>query len=56
MNIHERIDDQVELAKSYAEDGAFRSAARVLRQIAREVENHADACDSEFRQIISDPR
>lgn len=44
MNIHERILEQTELAKSYAEDGAFYGAARVLRQLAKDVEAHADEC------------
>jgi len=45
MNIHERIAEQTELAKTYAEDGAFRTAARVMRNLADEVQEHADACD-----------
>jgi hypothetical protein len=40
MNIHERISEQVDLAKTYAEDGAFRTAARVLRNLADEIEEH----------------
>lgn len=44
MNIHERILDQTELAKCYAEDGAFISAARVLRGLAQEVQSHGEAC------------
>lgn len=43
MNIHERIAEQVDLAKTYAEDGAFRTAGRVLRNLAEEVEQHGAA-------------
>lgn len=43
MNIHERISEQTDLAKTYAEDGAFRTAARVLRNLAEEIEAHDQA-------------
>lgn len=43
MNIHERAAERISLAQTYAEDGAFRSAARVLRQLANELEAHDDA-------------
>lgn len=43
MNIHELIKDRTELAKIYAEDGAFLSAARVLRSLAESIEKHAHA-------------
>lgn len=46
MNVHERIKEQVDLAKIYAEDGAFHSAAKVLRKLADEVEQHAKATTS----------
>jgi hypothetical protein len=43
MNIHERIAEQTDLAKTYAEDGAFRTAARVFRNLADEIEAHDTA-------------
>lgn len=43
MNIHERISEQVDLAKIYAEDGAFRTAGRVLRNLADELDAHDQA-------------
>ena len=46
-NIHETIEDQTELAKSYASDGAFTSAARVLRGLAQKIEAHRDWADGE---------
>lgn len=46
--IHEEMLDKTELAKIYAEDGAFHSAARVLRQLAQTVEAHAAACDRDL--------
>lgn len=45
MNIHETILDSTDLAKAYAEDGAFRSAARVLRGLAQKIEEHAEWAD-----------
>jgi hypothetical protein len=44
MNIHERIAEQTSLAATYAEDGAFNSAARVLRELALTVQAHGDWC------------
>ncbi len=37
---------QVKLAKAYLEDGAQRSAARVLRDLAAEIERRADEFDA----------
>lgn len=34
------------LARSYIQDGAMRSAARVLRQAADRIDEHMDACDA----------
>lgn len=42
MNIHERIAEQTSLAATYAKDGAFSSAARVLRELAITVQAHGD--------------
>lgn len=36
MTIHERIAERMELAGIYATDGAFRSAAKILRDLADE--------------------
>lgn len=40
MTIHERINEQTELAKDFAEDGAFATAARILRKLADEIDKH----------------
>jgi hypothetical protein len=40
MSIHERIAERVSLAETYAKDGAFLSAARVLRELAADLEAH----------------
>ena len=48
MNIHRRILGQTSLAKFYAKDGAFRTAARVLRELADEMVDHADRCDAAY--------
>ena len=53
MNIHERIEEQVDLAKCYAEDGAFISAARVLRGLAQEVQAHGEACYAAEQEAIA---
>lgn len=45
MNIHQRFDELTGLARIYAEDGAFHSAAQKLRQLVDEMEAHAKACD-----------
>lgn len=49
MTIHDKIRQQTDLAKTYAEDGAFNSAARVLRDLAIVLEAHAKACDPAYR-------
>jgi len=49
MNIHQKMRQQTDLAKTYAEDGAFYTAARVLRDIAVVLEAHAKACDPAYR-------
>lgn len=41
VDMRDRIKEQCELAHFYAEDGAYYSAARVLRDLAEEVGQHA---------------
>jgi|WetSurMetagenome_2_1015567.scaffolds.fasta_scaffold430908_3 hypothetical protein len=41
LDMREHIKEQCELAITYAEDGAYMSAARVLHKIAQETHNHA---------------
>ncbi|MER8786284.1 hypothetical protein NKH71_00200 [Mesorhizobium sp. M0983] len=55
MNIHEKLDERCGLAKTYAEDGAFHSAARVLKDLAATVEQHAIACDRMLLEATVDP-
>ena len=45
-SIHERIGELIELAKTYAEDGAFRTAAARLREAADMLDTHANATDA----------
>jgi hypothetical protein len=40
VNIHEYIEEQTDLAAIYAFDGAFLSTARVLRELADNIEKH----------------
>jgi hypothetical protein len=55
MTIHELMEDRIGLATIYAEDGAFHSAARVLRELASSIEQHASACDAALRELTGDP-
>ena len=48
--IHDRFTEGVELARTYAEDGAFLSAARVLRDVASDMQAHAEACNRELME------
>lgn len=49
MTIHEKIEELAELGKTYAQDGAFRSAARVFSDLSHIVKAHAKACDENFK-------
>lgn len=40
--IHDEAAEKVELAKTYAEDGAFASAARIYREIANMYQRRAE--------------
>ena len=40
-DMRKRIADRSALASIYAEDGAYQSAARILRELANEVTAHA---------------
>lgn len=44
-SIHAIIREKTDLAKTYAEDGAFHTAARVLEDLATVVSRHAVATD-----------
>jgi len=43
--IHDEANEKIELAKTYAEDGAFSSAARVLREAAMMYQRRAEEID-----------
>lgn len=40
--IHDEVNEKIELAQAYAEDGAFASAARVLREAAAMYQKRAE--------------
>lgn len=42
IDMRVRIREKCDLATIYADDGAYHSAARVLRELAEEVQRHAD--------------
>lgn len=52
MNIHDYMTEKTGLAETYARDGAFHSAARVLKELAEHVEKHARACDKDLDDIV----
>lgn len=45
MNIHEYMAEKAELAAIYAQDGAFRTAAKILADLAEHLTAHANRCD-----------
>jgi hypothetical protein len=51
MSIHDRIGEQIDLAKAYAEDGAFRTAARIFRNLAEELDAHSKHCDGLLTEL-----
>ncbi|WP_054310000.1 hypothetical protein [Mesorhizobium sp. 1M-11] len=53
MNIHELMTDRADLAKTYAADGAFHSAARILSDLAEKVQEHADYCDACLAEMMA---
>ncbi|KQZ87222.1 hypothetical protein ASD64_07225 [Mesorhizobium sp. Root157] len=54
MSIHDKIRDQVGLAKFYAKDGAFHTAAKILHELADEVEAHACWADRAVTALLTD--
>lgn len=48
MDMRKHVAEQAGLAATYAEDGAYSSAARVLRTLTSEVEAHARAVDAQL--------
>lgn len=55
-NIHTVIKEQTGLAKIYAEDGAFHTAAKILRELGDKVEAHAKWCDGELDKLSGRPK
>lgn len=55
-SIHLVMAERFALAQAYADDGAFHSAARVLRDLTDEVKAHAEACDRFLEDLPSAPR
>lgn len=55
MDMREHIRDRCGLARAYAEDGAYNSAARILRDLANDVQEHADFILAEIVEQVGDP-
>lgn len=53
MSIHDTFVEKTSLAKTYAEDGAFRTAADRLRSLANDLIAHADWCDGLLEDAIN---
>jgi hypothetical protein len=53
MNIHTLMLEKFDLARAYAEDGAFRSAARILGDLAKSVTAHADWCAASLDELMA---
>lgn len=51
MNIHTLMQEQFELAQTYAKDGALYSAAGVLRQLATDIDRHAARADPRTQNL-----
>ena len=56
IHMPSHIREQTELARIYAEDGAFQSADRVLADLAREVNAHAIHVHDELAATIKGGR
>jgi len=54
MTIHEEVNDLIKLAQAYAEDGAFASAARVLREVAAMYQKRAEEIHSELAALTDE--
>jgi len=54
--IHSHMRDQQMLAKIYAQDGAFHTAAKILRTLADDVEQHAKFCDQAVAGLLAKHR
>lgn len=53
--IHQEIRETAGLATFYAKDGAFRTAAKIFRELADIVERHADNCDRHLAAMEGGP-
>lgn len=53
--IHDEAAEKVELAKTYAEDGAFASAARIYREVAKMYETRAAQINAEIEAYNANP-
>ena len=53
LDMREHVREQAELAISYAEDGAYASAARVLRELARVTQAHAEAVTDDMQRMLA---
>lgn len=52
-NIHQHMHDQAAMAKFFAKDGAFHTAADILRKLADDVEEHAKFCDRAIEALLA---
>ena len=52
MNIQEHMAEKMELAGIYALDGAYRTAAQILRDLADQLDSHAESREVAIRELL----
>jgi len=53
VDMRDRIREQTGLAQTFADDGAYHSAARVLGDLATEIKAHADRVTAELNEHLT---
>jgi len=54
MNIHDLMEEKVGIALIYADDGAFHTAAGILKELAETIEAHATKCDEKLAKHMAE--
>ena len=52
MDMRQRIREQCDLAQTYAEDGAYHTASRILSELAAAVTVHAERLDAQLKKAM----
>lgn len=51
VSIHHHMQERFDLAQTYALDGAFHTAAKLLGELAADVKKHAVDCDVYAKEV-----